>query len=597
MMTQMVCDCGKLFEVPTQTVGTWVECPHCGRAQRFWPGIAVAPRTQGSTLPPVAIAKFSRSILVPASPNYVPWIAGGILAFLALVLLISLILFLVPNRDENPPLPFLAVNKEAIPKAEANNEQAAQEKEEKKNDPLPPWPRDEECRQALEKFFNDQEALGKLLQDPAAKKGLEKLLKDAVGQEAGEKLVKDLAGQDAREKLPRAAIVREIVEKLQEAGGQEGLEKLFNDIGLPPLQKEIQIPGPGNGRNNPLPLKKVWRGHDGVIRALAFSPDGSRVLSGSGGFPKNKGGKIVPADNTLRLWQFPTGAQIKRQGGFKDFLSAAAFSPDGRFGVFSFSGEWKTPEEYVRGTDYSVHLWDLKEDRELFAANKPGPGRFQGHTNEVFTAAFSPTGRRLVSGGMDTTIRVWDTQSGKELRSFRHDNSVYRVVFLPDSRYLLSASADYSVRLWDIETGVQMRRFVGHTDIVWSVAVSADGRYALSGAGLQPDPLPKPNGVHGFIPGTRDFTVRLWEVATGKEIRRFTGHTDGVHDVAFTPDGRHIVSGSLDSTVRLWERDTGREIKCFVGHDQGVTSLAVAPNGRCVLTGGFDATIRCWELP
>ena len=118
-----------------------------------------------------------------------------------------------------------------------------------------------------------------------------------------------------------------------------------------------------------------------------------------------------------------------------------------------------------------------------------------------------------------------------------HTGWVLSVCFSPDGRYCLSGSGDRTVRLWEVSTGQELRRFQGHTDGVWSVCFSPDGRYCLS--------------------GSRDRTVRLWEVSTGQELRRFQGHTDEVRSVCFSPDGRYCLSGGDDRTVRLWEVSTG----------------------------------------
>jgi WD40 repeat protein len=109
---------------------------------------------------------------------------------------------------------------------------------------------------------------------------------------------------------------------------------------------------------------------------------------------------------------------------------------------------------------------------------------------------------------------------------------VLSVAVTPDGKYVVSGSGDEMVRLWDLATGNEVRRFTGHEEPVWSVAVTPDGKYVVSGSG--------------------DNTVRLWELATGKEVRRFTGHEQEVRSVAVMPDGKYIVSGSEDNTVRVW---------------------------------------------
>ena len=128
---------------------------------------------------------------------------------------------------------------------------------------------------------------------------------------------------------------------------------------------------------------------------------------------------------------------------------------------------------------------------------------------------------------------------------------------------------------WLVEQGGELRHFEGHTDWVSSVALSADGRRALS--------------------GSRDQTVRLWDTATGQELKHFEGHTEPVNSVAFSADGRRALSGSLDKTVRLWDTETGQELKHLQGHTATVSSVVLSADGRRALSGSSDKTVRLWD--
>jgi WD40 repeat protein len=157
-----------------------------------------------------------------------------------------------------------------------------------------------------------------------------------------------------------------------------------------------------------------------------------------------------------------------------------------------------------------------------------------------------------------------------------------------------SGREDCTVRLWDVATGRELQQLTGHTDDVNSVAFSPNGKILASG--------------NGDILGGWDTTVRLWDVATGRELKKLTGHTDSVNSVAFSPNGKILASGSGDilgsgdNTVRLWDVATGRQLQQLTGHTEGVTSVAFSPNGKILASGSGDIlgsgdnTVRLWDV-
>ena len=153
---------------------------------------------------------------------------------------------------------------------------------------------------------------------------------------------------------------------------------------------------------------------------------------------------------------------------------------------------------------------------------------------------------------------------------------VLSVAFAADGNTLASGSEDKTIRLWDVRSGKELRRLEGHTGSVTSVAFAPDGRT--------------------LVTGSEDNTIRLWDVATGKELRRLEGHTDSVSSVAFAPDGHTVASGSNDKTIRLWDVVSGQDRKPLEGHTDRVRSVVFAPDGRTLASGSDDKTIRLWDV-
>jgi FOG: WD40 repeat len=158
---------------------------------------------------------------------------------------------------------------------------------------------------------------------------------------------------------------------------------------------------------------------------------------------------------------------------------------------------------------------------------------------------------------------------------------VSAVAFSPDGQYVVSGSYDGTAWVWEAATGRKVARMT-HGDGVSAVAFSPDGQYVVSGG------CDKRGENYRCIEGT----ARVWEAASGREVARLT-HDDWVFDVAFSPDGRYVVSGSEDNTARVWEAASGREVARLT-HDDWVFDVAFSPDGRYVVSGSWDGTARVW---
>jgi WD40 repeat protein len=263
----------------------------------------------------------------------------------------------------------------------------------------------------------------------------------------------------------------------------------------------------------------------------------------------------------LRFWDLATGKQTRFLDGNRGYW-ALHFSRGGRRLI-------------AGGNDNIVRVFEVKTGKLLNQLN--------GHTAAVWGAVLLPGGKQAVTGAWDQTLRVWDVETGKELRRFKNAGGNVRCLALsPDGKTLAAGHFEReggagTVRLWDVEKSVQLRAFEGHTEEVSSVAFSPDGRLLVS--------------------SSFDHTVRLWNVATAKEVKTLKGHTGRVEQAVFTPEGKRVLScgDEQDPTLRLWDVTSGKLIYVSRPVEGGLLGIAALPDGRQCLTAGKDGLVRLWR--
>ncbi len=317
-------------------------------------------------------------------------------------------------------------------------------------------------------------------------------------------------------------------------------------------------------------------GRTGGIYYLSLSADGRSLLADCG-------------DGSLRLWDVDDGTELHKVAYPKEIWDVA-LSPDGRLALWC-GGTIKNNSGTFVAEDCGIHAWDLETGREreaLFAkADVP-----------VYGVAFSPDGRLALAGlgdyerketegapkdkkplPKDCVVRLYDVATGKELRDLKgHKDPVWRAIFTPDGRRVVSAGMDGTLRLWNVGDGRELKRVeVADKANVSSLAVSPDGRWLLT--------------------GDNQSRLALWSLDDLEMEREHRGSAQVVRSVAFSPDGRRALSGGDDYVVRLWETDTLTELRHFPGHTSSVNGVAFLPDGRHALSGSSDGTIRIWRLP
>jgi len=345
---------------------------------------------------------------------------------------------------------------------------------------------------------------------------------------------------------------------------------------------------------------RTFEGHTDLIRVVAFSPDGQRVLSGGDDgevilwnleegeilarfdahdsgvndiafSPDGRTAFSIATDGSTIQWDLFNEAQINRFEGHDAAVLDVAYTPNGKH-FLSASGPFDPAAPIIE--EESMRLWNLESGEQT--------GSLDWYLSDVFQVAISPDGRRALSGLMvDQSVRLWDLATGREIRRFEgHMMPVLSVAFTPDGRMGLSGAVDSIIILWDLETGEEIRRLIGHEGGIWALAVSPDGRTALSGAD--------------------DREVIWWNLETGEEIHRFSGHNETVSGVAFSPDGQRAISGDTEGPLIEWDLEMGEEIQRFSGHGGtgpvGRTRVAYNPDGDIVLSSGWDGTLALWDL-
>ena len=178
--------------------------------------------------------------------------------------------------------------------------------------------------------------------------------------------------------------------------------------------------------------------------------------------------------------------------------------------------------------------------------------------------------------GLQLLISNFPSGSFLEKTLTGHSDSVLSVAYSSDSRYLASGSGDNTIKIWEVAKGKELRTLTGHSSGVYSVVYSPDGRYLASGSG--------------------DNTIKIWEVAKEKELRTLTGHSSRSLSVVYSPDSRYLASGSIDNTIKIWEVATGKELRTLTGHFSGVYSVVYSPDGRYLASASADNTIKIWEV-
>lgn len=333
----------------------------------------------------------------------------------------------------------------------------------------------------------------------------------------------------------------------------------------------------------------IMRGHSDNVSQVAFSPDATILASSS-------------RDGTIKLWDSANQQNSNLSLSTDSGVDALAFSTDGK--------------TVAAKCDADVYLWDVRDGREKGVLTTEGGSNSQGlsfspdgtlaatsegnllelwnsdskerkaiWTGKTFfnrDVAFSANGKFLASGG-NPAIEIWEiaqsvgkrnTSPAVKTRLSGHSSDVRRIVFSPNGEQLASASDDNTVRVWDIAAGREAAILSGHSHFVTAVAYGPDGTSIAS--------------------GSWDNTIKLWDLPGGIEKATLKVHKDSVNDVSFSPDGTLLASASSDKTINLWNLATGTQ-QVSIRHPERVFKVAFSPDGK-VLAAGTEQSVTLYEV-
>jgi WD40 repeat protein/TolB-like protein len=283
-----------------------------------------------------------------------------------------------------------------------------------------------------------------------------------------------------------------------------------------------------------------------VLQAVTVDDPLTGFLLTGAGFPEKDSGE---------RWIGPWTVFVYDKLGYLTYVSSVTSTPDGRI----ISGGWEDQVKIYSREGVLLHA-------------------LSGHRRDINAVASSPDGRRIISGSNDNTVKIWDAETGRLLRTLRCWRNVLAVAYSPDGKQICAGLSSNRIKVWDAETG-RLLRTLKHGRNVTALAYSPDSRRIAS---------------------CSSNNIRVWDAESGALLCSFANFWNnaisaGGFSVAFSPDGRRIISDAFFHIVGIWDTETGELLNTLEGHTSWVTAVAYSPDGRRIISGSEDNTIRIWD--
>ncbi|ESO91742.1 hypothetical protein LOTGIDRAFT_217241 [Lottia gigantea] len=335
---------------------------------------------------------------------------------------------------------------------------------------------------------------------------------------------------------------------------------------LTEAEKEFSIGAPTRDKRSPAewipraPERYALSGHRSPVTKVLFHPVFSVVISAS-------------EDATIKIWDYETGDYERSLKGHTDSIQDIAFDHTGKLLVSC-------------SADMMIKLWDFQG----FECLKT----MFGHDHNVSSVTFMPSGDFIVSASRDKTIKMWEVATGYCVKTFTGHREWVRMVRVnKDGSLLASCSNDQTVRVWVVATKECKAELREHEHTVECLAWAPESAYPSIGEASGSDSKKSPGPF--IVSGSRDKTMKMWDVGSGICLFTLVGHDNWVRGVVFHPGGLYLLSASDDKTLRVWDIKNKRNHKTLEAHSHFTTSVDMHKSSPYVVTGSVDQSVKIWE--